>query len=42
MKSMGPVTELFKTKTLNDNPYIDADKQKAAWREQSAQPILYG
>lgn len=29
MKSMGPVTELLKTKTLNDNPYIDAD-----WREQ--------
>ena len=28
MKSMGPVTELLKTKTLNDNPYIDADKKK--------------
>lgn len=37
MKSMGPITELLKTKTLNDNPYIDAD-----WREQSAQPIPYG
>ena len=22
-------------------PYIDADKKKAAWREQSAQPIPY-
>ena len=32
MKSMGPVTELLKTKTLNDNPYIDADKKKS-WRQ---------
>ena len=29
---MGPVTELLKTKTLNDNPYIDADKKKS-WRQ---------
>ena len=33
MKSMGPVTELLKTKTLNDNPYIDADKKKAGARQ---------
>ncbi len=32
MKSMGPVTELLKTKTLNDNPY--ADKKKKAGDRQ--------
>ena len=41
MKSMGPVTELLKTKTLNDNPYIDADKKKSSTNMNSRDRAPY-